>query len=140
MLQLCSSFFEWPLLVYRYRGKKCFFFLVTFSVLHAQDTHSQLDLSLFKLLQRLLSLTRRESGGELGGLDSTKELHQEVKSEEGNKPLKENSSQLKIRTRHGSKGCSILQPVRGLSGVCETEDGAELHPQYEVEDKEGLFA
>lgn len=62
------------------------------SRLHVQNAHSQLDLSLFKFLQRLLSLTRRESGGELSGLDSTEEPHQEVESEEGNELLKESSS------------------------------------------------
>lgn len=45
---------------------------------------SQLDLSLLKLLQCLLSLSRRESGGELCSLNSTKQLHQQVKSEEEN--------------------------------------------------------
>lgn len=47
--------------------------------------YSQLDFSLFKLLQRPFPLTRRESGGELGCLDSSKELHEEEKSEQGDK-------------------------------------------------------
>lgn len=54
--------------------KKSLFF--DFSAPHVhRHTHSQLDLSLFKFLQRLLSLTRRESGGELSSLNSTEELH-----------------------------------------------------------------
>lgn len=47
--------------------------------------YSQLDFSLFKLLQRPFPLARRESGGELGCLDSSKELHEEEKSEQGDK-------------------------------------------------------
>lgn len=36
--------------------------------------------------------------------------------------------------------CNLLQPVRRLPGVGETEDGAELHVQDEVEDEQRLFA
>lgn len=61
--------------------KKCIISIHTHTHTHPL-THSQLDFSLFKLLQRLLSLTRREAGGELCSLNSTKELHQQVKSEE----------------------------------------------------------
>lgn len=49
------------------------------------DPNSQLDLSLFKLLKRLLPLGGRESGGELSRPDPPVELHQQMKSEEGNK-------------------------------------------------------
>lgn len=35
---------------------------------------------------------------------------------------------------------SLTQPVCGLSGVGEAEDGTELHTQDEVEDEEGLIA
>lgn len=41
---------------------------------------------------------------------------------------------------NGFKHCCFLQPVCSLSGVGETEDGAEFHAQDEVEDEEGLFA
>lgn len=59
--------------VHTHKKKSLFF---DFSAPHVhRHTHSQLDLSLFKFLQRLLSLTRRESGGELSSLNSTKELH-----------------------------------------------------------------
>lgn len=44
--------------------------------------YSQLDLSLFKFLQRPLPLLWGEPGGELSRLNSTKELHQQVKPEE----------------------------------------------------------
>lgn len=36
--------------------------------------------------------------------------------------------------------CCVLAPVSSLSGVGETEDGAELHVQDEVEDEQRLFA
>lgn len=36
--------------------------------------------------------------------------------------------------------CCGVSPVCSLSGVGETEDGAELHPQDEVEDEERLVA
>lgn len=36
--------------------------------------------------------------------------------------------------------CCVLRPVSSFSGVGETEDGAELHVQDEVEDEQRLFA
>lgn len=100
--------------------------------------YSQLNFALFKLFQRPFPLTRGESGGELGGLNSSKELHQEQKSERemGKKYLFVCLVQLKKRFHW----CRVLQPVRRLPGVGETEDGAELHVQDEVEDEQRLFA
>lgn len=43
--------------------------------------YSQLNFALLKLFQRLFPLTRGESGGELGSLNSSKEPHQKQKSE-----------------------------------------------------------
>lgn len=45
-------------------------------------SHSQLDVSLLEVLQCVLPLSRGQPGWELGGLDSSKQLDQEVKSEE----------------------------------------------------------
>lgn len=45
--------------------------------------YSQLNFPVFKLFQCPFPLTRGESGGELGGLNSSKELHQEQKSDRG---------------------------------------------------------
>lgn len=103
--------------------------------------HSQLDLSLFKFLQRLLPLTRRESGGELGSLDSTKELHQQVESEEEKRQC-DHAERVcgTICARNVLNRRRFLQPVCALSGVGEAEDGAELHAQDEVEDEERLLA
>lgn len=100
--------------------------------------YSQLNFALFKLFQRPFPLTRGESGGELGGLNSSKELHQEQKSERemGKKYQFVCLVQLKKRFHW----CRVLQPVRRLPGVGETEDGAELHVQDEVEDEQRLFA
>ena len=66
-----------------YAGKQRSFFFFTL-LLTCTQKHSQLDLSLFEFLQRPLSFTGRESWGELSSLNSTKELHQQVKSEEEN--------------------------------------------------------
>lgn len=50
-------------------------FLITLHFTSHTQADSQLNLSSFEFLQRLLSVSRRESGGEFSGMNSTEELH-----------------------------------------------------------------
>lgn len=138
MCRMSSCYFDLLILQHcLYAGKQRSLFFFFTLLLTCTQRHSQLDLSLFEFLQRPLSFTRRESWGELSSLNSTEELHQQVKSEEENtvKPrwTAENTCKKLV------SGCRVLRPVRSLSGVGEAEDGAELHAQDEVENEEGLF-
>lgn len=71
--------------------------------------NSQLDVSLLKILKRVLAFSRRQSGRELGRLDISKQFDQEVKSAGDTDLLKPNDSCLKRVKAPRSPTCE--QPV-----------------------------
>lgn len=120
-----------------------FLFLLTFSLHHLMEHdlffYSQLNFSLFKFFERPFPLTRGKSWGELSSLNSSKQLHQEQKSEREMGRKKNPSLTGDGAIKESFHWCRFLQPVRRLPGVGKTEDGAELHMKDEVKDEQWLF-